>query len=783
MADAHFPPPRLPAPLGHAAKLLGTRFGSIIVVGLALALLMALLSLPVVIPAGALARDTAKRLGDIPPLPRVGPLAQRTTIYAANGSRLGFLADENRVVVPISQIPKVVRDAVVAIEDDRFYEHKGIDLRGIARAAVEDLRSGKIEQGGSTLTQQYVKLIVINDTSQTLDRKIREAAYAVQLEKQLTKDQILEAYLNAAYFGEGAYGIATAAQHYFNGKPLSKLTLTEAASLAATIKSPEVYKPTRPKANLPRLQIVLDRMQQLGFASPAAVTKAKKAKLHVKVVTTKVQRPYFFEYVRLQLLNDPAYDKVLGKAGSPQRAKAVRQGGLKVYTTLEPARQQQAESAVRQQLLAPSRRTSGAGKDGQLSGAGIDGALASLDPKTGQIVAMVSGRDYKKSQVNLATISNASIGWAGGHGFQSGSSFKMFFDVAAQEQGIPVSKTFDAKTTYTSQNPRCKNSDGTQWEPHNAGDGEAGTFNMYGATQHSVNTWFAQLVDKDVAPQQGADVAHRMGITNVGDQRYGNWNVCSLVLGTASVGVLDMASAFGTLANQGVHCTPFSIARIVGPNGKTLVSRKPNCSQVIDRGIANQTVDILRTVVTGGTGTAAAVPGHPVAGKTGTTNDNASAFFNGFTPQLATSVWVGFHTPTPMPGLSPSGGGVFGGTYPAMIFRQYMEAALLGQPVENFPAPPHPRPKPPDQNQGKGVPNVKGKMLAQAVAILSKAGYGVSIQQVANRAPVGRVVGQSPRAGTDAPKGTVVTLQVSIGRSGGGGGGGGGGPGPPPTFP
>jgi membrane peptidoglycan carboxypeptidase len=762
MADAHYPPPRLPAPMGRVVMLLGTRIGSIVVVGVVIALLMALLSLPIVIPAGALARDTAKRLGAIPPLPKVAPLAQRTTIYAANGSRLGFLADENRVVVPISQIPKVVKDAVVAIEDDRFYEHKGIDLRGIARAAVEDIRSKKIEQGGSTLTQQYVKLIVINDTSQTFDRKIREAAYAVQLEKKLTKNQILEAYLNAAYFGEGAYGIATAAQHYFNGKSLSKLSLTEAASLAATIKSPEIYKPTRPKANLPRLQVVLDRMQQLGFAAPAAVARAKKAKLHVKVITPKVQRPYFFEYVRRQLLEDGAYDKVLGKAGSPRRSKAVRQGGLKVYTTLEPGRQQQAEAAVREQLVAPSQRTRGAGKDGQLSGAAIDGALASVDPKSGQVVAMVSGKDYQKSKVNLAT-----IGY-GGEGFQSGSSFKMFFDVAAQEKGIPVSKTFNSPSHITIPDRRCY-TDGKPWSLGNAADSEAGVFNMYGATQHSVNTYFAQL-SPEVGPERAADVARRMGITNVTS----SWDVCSLVLGTTSVGVLDMASAFATLANQGVHCAPFSIARIVGPDGKTLYSHKPSCNQVIDRGIANQTVDMLRTVVTGGTGRAAAVPGHPVAGKTGTTDDYKSAFFNGFTPQLATSVWVGFpKQPTPMPGLSPSGGPVFGGTYPALIFRQYMEAALLGQPVENFPAPPHPRPKDPRQKTGKGVPNVKGKPLAQAAAILAKAGFGVATQMVPNKAPVGIVISQSPKAGTDAPKGTVVTLQVSLGR-------GSGGPGAPP---
>jgi membrane peptidoglycan carboxypeptidase len=739
-----------------------------VVIGVAIALLMALMSLPIVIPAGAFARDTAKRLGNIPPLPKVAPLAQRTTVYDANGKQLGVLADENRVIVHIKQIPKMVRDAVVAIEDDRFYEHKGIDFRGIARAAVEDIRSGAIEQGGSTLTQQYVKLIVINDTSETFDRKIREAAYAVQLEKKMTKDQILEAYLNAAYFGEGAYGIATAAQHYFNGKRLSKLTLAEAASLAATIKSPEFYKPTNPKNNLPRQKIVLDRMQQLGFASAADVAKAKQAKLHVKVVSTKVQRPYFFEYVRRQLLEDHAYDKVLGAAGSERRSKAVRQGGLRVYTTLEPTRQHQAETAVRQQLDAPSRRTSGAGENGQQSGAGIDGALASVDPKTGQVVAMVSGKDYQKSQVNLATIRY------GGKGFQSGSSFKMFFDVAALEKGIPVTKTYVAPTRYVAQSPRCRNGDGSQWDPGNAGDSEAGTFNMYGATQHSVNTWFAQLVDKDVAPEAGADAAHRMGITNAGDDSYGDWNVCSLVLGTPNVGVLDMASAFGTLANQGVHCAPFSIAKIVGPDGRTLYNHKPDCHQVIEQGIANQVVDMLRAVVTGGTGTAAALPGRPVAGKTGTTDDYKSAFFNGLTPQLATSVWVGFpRKPTPMPHLSPSGGPVFGGTYPAMIFRQYMEAALQGLPVESFPAPPHRRPPDPKE-KGKGVPNVRGKQFAQAAAILAKAGYGASPQLVPSNAPVGRVIGQSPAAGTDAPPGTVVILQVSAGR-----GGGGGGPGPP----
>jgi len=753
MADAHYPTPRFPAPRYRLAGFLGSRIASIVVVGVATGLLLALMALPVVIPAGVLARDAAKRLGNIPPLPKVGPLAQRTNIYAADGSRLATLFEENRVYVPIGQIPKIVKDAVVAIEDDRFYEHHGVDFRGIARAAVEDIRSGAIEQGGSTLTQQYVKLIVINDTSQTFERKIREAAYAVQLEKTHTKDEILEAYLNAAYFGEGTYGIATAAQHYFSGKRLSQITLSEAASLAATIKSPEVYKPTRPKLNLPRRDVVLDRMRQLGFAKPQDVAKAKQQKLHIRIFDLKTDKPYFVDYIRQQLLSDSAYDRVLGPARSPRRTKAVFQGGLKVFTTLNQTHQQQAEAAVRQQLQ-PAERIDGR----------IDGALASVDPKTGQIIALVSGKNYKKSKVNLATLGN------GGNGFQSGSSFKMFFIVAALEQGIPPSKVLKAPARITIHDRRCY-TDGRPWTLGNAADSEAGTFNMYGATQHSVNTYFAQLAVL-VGPEHAADVARRMGITNAGNSRYGNWGACSLVLGVPDVSVLDMASAFGTLANQGVHCKPYSIDKIVGPDGKVLYRRRSQCDQVIDPGVANQTVDMLRAVVAGGTGKAAALPGRPVAGKTGTTDEYRSAFFNGFTPQLGTSVWVGFHTPTPMPHLSPSGGPVFGGTYPALIFQQYMEAARQGQPVEGFPAPPHRRPPDPkpQPDKGKGVPNVKGKSYADAARILTAAGFGASGKFVHNKAPAGQVVGQSPRAGSPAPPGTMVVLQVSDGLGRGGGG-------------
>jgi membrane peptidoglycan carboxypeptidase len=803
MADAHYPNPRIPAPprgwrpgvVGVGARfaaLLGTRLGGMIGVGVVMALLLALTTLPLVVPTGALVRDTAKRLGNVPPLPKSGEqLALRSDIYAANGKRLDTLFDENRVYVPLRSIPKFVRDAVVAIEDDRFYEHTGVDFRGIARAAVADIRAGSIEQGGSTLTQQYVKKIVLNDTSQTLDRKIREAMYAVQLEKQMSKDQILQEYLNAVAFGEGTYGIATAAQHYFNGKSVARLDLSEAASLAATIKSPEVYKPTKPKANIPRRDLVLDRMQQLGFAKAADVAKAKKEKLHVKQFKLQTAQPFFVDYVKGQLLNDQTFDKALGKAGTPLRRKNVLTGGLKIYTTLDPTRQQQAEAAVREQLQEPSQR------DGR-----IDGALGSVDPKSGQIVALVSGKDYKKSKVNLATLGNGSIG------MQPGSSFKMFFVVAALQESLPVSTTFFAPPKITIPDRRCEGPDGP-WSPSNADPAEAGNYNLYTATAHSVNTYFAQLSVK-VGPERAVEVARSMGISNAPEPpgseppensaehkeweeqnaRYSRWNVCSLVLGVREVSVLDMASAYGTLANHGVHCDVYSIDRIIGRDGKTLWKHKPECKQVIDPGIANQTTDILRTVISDGTGGRAAI-GRPLAGKTGTTDDFKSAFFNGFTPQLATSVWVGIpRKPTPMRTLGPGGGHVYGGTWPAMIFQQFMHAALEGQPVEGFPTPPQGRPAPPPT--GKGVPKVTGRTVLEAAVILRLAGYGIAPHPVHNRAPAGRIVEQSPAAGSNAPPGTVVSVGVSDGQGGGngGGGGGGGGPGPPPpntlpppTFP
>ena len=745
MADAPISAPPARLSRGRAASVMGGRLVLIVALITGVALVASVATLPLVVPAGGLARDTVRKLGDVPPLKEALPdPAQRSVIYAADGkTALATLwLDENRRVVPLKDIPERVRNAVIAIEDDRFYQHDGVDFRGIARAAVTDLRSGRIAQGGSTLTQQLVKLTVTGN-SRTLDRKLREAMYAVELERRYSKNKLLEYYLNQAYFGEGVYGIATAAQHYFGNTSIKFVSLAEAAALAGTINSPERNKPTDRKANKARRNLVLDRMQELGFATPKEVAKAKKENVKVKRYTPPRRQPYFERYIITQLLNDPRYNKALGKVGTDERKRRVFQGGLRIYTTLQRPRQAMAANAVR----------------GQMDRFGGDpaGALASVEPGTGRIVALYGGRDFKKSQVDLATAQ-------GGSGFQPGSAMKMFFVVAALEKGVSPGLVMPGPSNITIPDRKCYTGN-RPWNVSNAGDSSAGVYNMYGAVANSVNTWFAQLAAR-IGPASAVEVARRMGISNIpprNSRAYAYWNVCSLVLGAREVSVLDMASAFGVLANKGVRCRPYSITKVVAPGErKPLIENRPDCDRVIDEKISTRTVAMLRGVVNGGTGRRASLGGRPVAGKTGSAQMNRSAFFSGFTPQLSTSVWVGFRRGQVPMMTQFNGGPVYGGTFPALIFHNYMEAALAGQPIVPFPAAPPPPPPP-----AMGVPDVVGLPQGQAQAILARAGFQVSARTIPSAKPKGTVVRQGPRAGTKVRQGTTVYLAISGGRTGG----------------
>jgi membrane peptidoglycan carboxypeptidase len=612
-----------------------------------------------VLPAALVATAAARELGGT--TDPLGLLLARppstSVVRAADGSVLARLhGDQDRTVVPLSAVPVMVRDAVLAIEDARFYAHGALDLRGIARAAVADLASGRIREGGSDLAQQYVKNVATGDR-RSLHRKLVEAMDAVQLERHLSKDQILAAYLNRVYFGDGVYGIATAAEHYFS-RPVGRLSLAQAAALAGTIANPGRFRPTAGKAARARRDQVLDRMAAVGFASPARVAAAKRQPLAPRLHRDTVRFPYFVDDVTRTLLGDHALDGALGPAGSAARRRAVFEGGLQVTTTVRPGDQRRAEQAVA----------------GRLAGSGLGGALVSLDPASGAVVAMVGGRDFARSKVNLAT-------GQGGGGFPPGSSFKVFYLVAALEQGVPVSTSFATASPVTVATPACP--DG--YTVHNAEPAAAGRVGLAQATAESVNTYYAQLMAR-VGTASAIRVARRMGITSP------LRDYCSLVLGTENVTPLELAGAYATLAAGGVHCQPSVLARVTGPGGRVLYDGRPSCRRVLDPEVAATADAILSGVVRpGGTGFRAAI-GRPLAGKTGTTTGFADAWFTGFTPQLATSVWVGDpDRQAPMTDRF-EGRPVYGGTFPALVFHDYMAAALAGRPVDDLTGQPPPAP-------------------------------------------------------------------------------------------
>jgi membrane peptidoglycan carboxypeptidase len=615
-------------------------------------LLLSGVALVGLVPAALQATAAARELGgQADPLGRL--LARpptRSVVRAADGSVLAVLhGDQDRVVVPLSAVPVTVRDAVLAAEDARFYSHGALDLRGIVRAAAVDLTSGRLREGGSSIAQQYVKNVVTGDR-RSLGRKLVEAVDAAALERAATKDRILAAYLNQVYFGEGVYGIATAAEHYF-ATPVGRLSLAQAAALAGTIASPERFRPTAGRAALARRNLILDHMAADGFAAPARVAAAKRQPLRPRVRPEPHRFPYVVDAVTRALLDDHELDAVLGPASSAARRRAVFEGALRITTSLRPADQRLAETAVRDRL----------------SGVGVDAALASIDPASGRVLAMVGGRDYARSQVNLAT-------GQGGGGFPPGSSFKVFYLVAALEEGIPPSISFATASPVTVTAPACP----TGYTVHNAEPAMAGRLDLRRATAESVNTYFAQLMVRVGTPAAIA-VARRMGITSP------LHDYCSLVLGTENLTPLELAGAYATLADGGIHCRPQLIARITGPTGRVLFDGRPACRRVLDARVAATTVGILRGVVgPGGTGFRAAM-GRPLAGKTGTTSSFADAWFTGFTPQLATSVWVGeARAQVPMRHLF-GGSPVYGGTFPALIFHDYMAAALAGEPVADLP--------------------------------------------------------------------------------------------------
>jgi penicillin-binding protein 1A len=667
---------------------------------------------------------------------RIPKFPERSTFYASDGTTVlaQVYQDFNREIVHLDDVSPVARTAVLDAEDDGFYEHGALDVPSVVRAVFANVAAGDVVQGGSTITQQLVKNAVLDDSDQTLQRKWEELAVALRIEQRYTKDEIFELYLNDIYLGNGVYGIGTAAEFYFD-EPAKDLTLAQGATLAGMIRAPEDYNPIdHPKAALTRRNFVLDRMVQLGDADAARVSKVSANDMELPRGSGTVPNrrvPFFVTYITREILanTDGTYDAF--GATEKQRQRTLFQGGLRIVTTLDAEWQQAAQSAANQPWAVTPANPGYSQSP--------DAAIVSIDNENGAIRTMLSGRNYQKDQLDLATATR-----------QPGSAFKPFTLVAAFEQGIPPGQVYSATSPFCS--PQWTSADHCV---SNAEPGRGGYESLTTATAYSTNVVFAQLA-LDVGATNIADVAGKMGI----DPDHLS-AVPSITLGTSDVSPLEMASAYQTLANDGRHCTAFAVSRVEvasedGP-GSLLYRHRDDCHQVVPRDIAAQVTSMLQGVVTlpGATGTAAAI-GRPVAGKTGTTQEYSNAWFVGYTPQVSTAVWVGFPgTPDPLDNYF--GQSVFGGTLAAPIWHTYMTQISAGMPVRSFPTPP-----PPATGQ---VPDVTGRGVVAAEQILAEASFSSRIEDVPSLQPEGTVVGQEPGGGSTAQLGTLVTLRVSTGKA------------------
>ena len=549
-------------------------------------------------------------------------------LYAADGSKLGVVpSEEAREPVSIDRIPKQLQRATVAIEDQRFYQHGGIDLEAILRAGLKDLEAGEPVEGGSTITQQLVRSLCIKHPSRNLERKIIEAKLAIEYAERHSRREILGQYLNIASYGtvngSTAIGVQAASKFYF-AKPVWKLSLGQAALLAGLPQAPTDYNPIlHPKAALARRNEVLSKMVGLRYVPRARGRRAQRHDLGLDLSKGYFDhhQPYFFDYVESKLIAEYGVD-------------IVRNGGLRVYTTIEPKLQEVGLEAMRSTLPYSSDPSS---------------ALVSIDPRNGDIRAMVSSSRYGQSKFNLA---------AQGHR-QPGSTFKAFVLTTAIRQGVDPYSTY-----YTSKPLDLHLPQWGHWEVHTADLGYLGTVNLKQATVASDNTVFAQL-DLDVGPENVAATAKSMGITSPLD------GIPAEGIGGLRIGVspLEMADAYATLASDGIHHNPVAIRRVVFPNGREDRPERPEPKRVLSEAVAYEVTRLLHDNITEGTGTAAYTGCAGQAGKTGTTDRFTDAWFAGYQPNLTTTVWVGYPQSNAIEMTSVHGITVFGGTFPAEIWN------------------------------------------------------------------------------------------------------------------
>ncbi len=688
----------------QAAKFLG--------VSVLAGAVLAGIALPAVGALGLAAKGSVESFDELPANLKTPPLSQRTTILDAKGGTIATVYSRDRTVVDLKDISPYMQKAIVAIEDARFYQHGAVDLKGVLRALNRNAQSGGVSEGASTLTQQYVKNVFVEEagddptkvaqaTQQTLGRKIKELKYAIQVEEELGKKKILENYLNITFFGQQAYGVEAAAQRYFS-KSAKDLKLQEAALLAGIVQSPSRYDPINDEAEATkRRNIVLQRMADVGDVPQEEADKAKKAPLGLKVskpnngcITAVKGASFFCKYVEKVFKSDPVFGK-----NREARAKIWNRGGLTITTTLDPQAQKSVQASLKEHVYQDDK---------------VAAATTLVEPGTGKILGMGQSKPYGygKNETEL----NYSVDSAyGNFGFPTGSTFKPFVAAAALEEGRPATQEYSSpyEMEYPSPVQTCDSKPWTNLRGEkleNESESERGPYRLKKAMELSVNTYFVQMIaDIGLCPV--------VNITDKLQVRQGNGDKLperpAIALGSVGLSPLTMASAYAAFASRGMYCTPIAIESIsqkVAGQQKSLEVPKSTCSRAMSEQTADTINNLLQGVVDSGTGKEAGLTDRDSAGKTGTTDERRNAWFVGYTPNLSGAVWVGSATQKVKMQKIYIGGEyhdlVYGGRVPGPIWRDAMIGALEGRPVDRF-NPIH-IPDDEDRDQGRGDEDGEG---------------------------------------------------------------------------
>ncbi|MET9365131.1 transglycosylase domain-containing protein [Streptomyces sp. NPDC006632] len=668
-------PPATGSPVTRTLRFLG--------VSVLAGVMAAGIALPVAGALGVGAKSAAESFNSLPDEFKTPPLSQASKIFDADGGLIATVYDRDRTVIPGDRIAPVMRKALVDIEDNRFYQHGAVDLQGVLRALNKNAASGSVAQGASTLTQQYVKNVFVEQAGtdqkavleaqrQTIGRKIQELRYAIELEQTLPKDQILTNYLNITFFGEQAYGIEAASERYFSVHA-KDLTLPQAALLAGLVQSPSMYDPvTNAALAKQRRDTVLNKMAEYGSITAAQAQQAigTPIKLHISAprqgcITAHQGEGFFCDYVHRTVLSDPAF----GKTAVERRALWSR-GGLQIHTTLSP----KAQKALQDSVTSHAYTTDDAAA-----------VMSLVQPGTGKIVAMGQSRDYglgaHQTEINL----NVGTKMGGGLGFPTGSTFKPIVAAAALEQGTSPSQQYPAP--YSMPWPAMSDCSGNTYpengEVHNDSHSLVGPFAMPDAMAQSVNTYFAEL-EADTGLCEVAKMANSLGIkAQAGGTKL--QVVPSLTLGSNDLTPLEMANVYATFANHGTYCTPVAVTSVTKPDGGSIAVPQADCHQVMSPQTADTVTTMLLGVVQDGTGKPAGLTDRDSAGKTGTTDDSKQVWFAGFTPELSGAAVVSdTRSPHDLDGQSIGGttvGQAFGGTLAGPVWRDSIEGALAGVPA------------------------------------------------------------------------------------------------------